>query len=159
MSISITKISKKILLKNKSYNFILNPVFSYKTTENSTDKNTLITNSQNENKSNNDISEKENFSPNIIIGIDNKYHKNTNQKTKQFFSNKNNKKKDKKLPLKNSISKNSARNNEKSDTKKVCNDSKKVCNNSVNKSIDTNSYKYNCNKTNMTGKKQIIIRI
>ena len=57
-------------MKNKSYNFILTPVFSNKTTENSTDKNTLVTNTlKNENKSNNDISEKENFSPNIIIGI------------------------------------------------------------------------------------------
>ena len=130
MSISITKISKRILLGNKRH---ITPGFSSKTAENSIDRNTVATNSQNENKSNNDISKKDNLSLNIIIGKNNKYSKCINKKEKQMFSNKNNKKV-KKLLLKYSINKNCKPNNE-----ILC--PKKVCNNRINNIIIPHSYK------------------
>ena len=146
MSISVTKITNKIVLKNKRYNLSEAPVFTNKTTENSTDKNKLITNSQNENKSNNDYSEKENLSPNIILGTDNedkkssKNKKSNNTKTKKLFLNQNNKR-GRNFPLK-SFKNNFQQTNENSKSKGVCN------NNNINKSIDINSFRTNFNTNN-----------
>ncbi len=137
MSTSITKATNKRLFKNKMNNLMITPLFSNQTTANSTNKNTLIVNSRNENIKNYENFDKENISPNIILKIDNK---NLNFINKKKYLKKNSPK-GRNFPLKNYIKTNLDKTNETIN-------SKKICHISINKSNDLNTYRSNYNKKN-----------
>ena len=107
----MTTAIKMITNKNKNNNkLITTPFFSNQTTANTTNKNTLIANSRNENININnfDYSDKENISPNLNIAKDNT---NTNTKSKILCFHKNS---SRNTPLRHLIKQNLSRTNENS---------------------------------------------
>ena len=99
MSTSITKSSNKRLFKNKSNYLIITPLFSNQATTNSTNKNTLIINSRNDNLNNYIKPEKSKISifkidnNNINFKLQNKINKNSPRRRNSPLNNitKNNK--------------------------------------------------------------------
>ena len=131
MSTSNKKFENKKMTKNKS-NLIITPFFSCQTTANTTNKNTIIVNSRNENINYFDYSDKENSSRNFNNRNDNK---GINIKSKKLYLNKNSPR-GRNSPLKHFVKHNLVKTNENSYNKD---------NNLCNKSNDFNSYSSNYN--------------
>ena len=131
MSTSNKKFENKKMTKNKS-NLIITPFFSCQTTANTTNKNTIIVNSRNENINYFDYSDKENSSRNFNNRNDNK---GINIKSKKLYLNKNSPR-GRNSPLKHFVKNNLVKTNENSYNKD---------NNLCNKSNDFNSYSSNYN--------------
>ena len=131
MSTSNKKFENKKITKNKS-NLIITPFFSCQTTANTTNKNTIIVNSRNENINYFDYSDKENSSRNFNNRNDNKH---ISIKSKKLYLNKNSQR-GRNSPRKHLVKNNFVKTKENSYNKD---------NNLYNKSIDFNSYSSNYN--------------
>ena len=120
MSTSNKKFENKKMTKNKS-NLIITPFFSWQTTANTTNKNTIIVNSRNENINYFDYSDKENSSRNFNNRNDNK---GINIKSKKLYLNKNSPR-GRNSPLKHFVKHNLVKTNENSYNKdnNLCNKS------------------------------------
>ena len=145
----------KMLTKHKSNNLIITPFLSNHTTANSTNKNTIIINSRNENMSSNDFSDKENSSNNGIIRINNNI---INLKRRSIFHDRN-VSKYRNSPFKNLTKKSTPKTNENSTSKKKydksinrVNDSSSFINSNNNSNFKTKKYNKNNNLKNKNEK-------